>query len=160
MALESAAQFIDDLVATNPAAGDPIAQGDDHIRLLKAVLKRSLPGVSEPRKSVVAFGSYDERSSATATVLADFGISSITDEGPGRVRTNFTTAFGDSNYTFLTDVSDAEYSQDAPDMESAIVYVSSVRRVFTTSAQIQSYAEVSGALAYRDAFHAMFIAIN
>ena len=47
MALESAAQFIDDLVETNPAAGDPIAQGDDHIRLLKAILRRCFPGLDE-----------------------------------------------------------------------------------------------------------------
>ena len=47
MALESAAQFIDDLVEANPAAGDPIAQGDDHIRLLKAVLRRCFPGLDE-----------------------------------------------------------------------------------------------------------------
>ena len=38
--------YIDDLVETNPAAGDDIPEGDDHIRLLKSVLKNSFPSVS------------------------------------------------------------------------------------------------------------------
>lgn len=38
MALESVST-IDGLVSTNPTSGDPKSQGDDHIRLLKAVLK-------------------------------------------------------------------------------------------------------------------------
>ncbi len=46
MALETGT-FIDDLVATNPVAGDLVNQGDDHIRLLKEVLRNSFPGLSE-----------------------------------------------------------------------------------------------------------------
>jgi hypothetical protein len=38
MALESAT-VISDLVITNPVSGDPVSQGDDHMRLIKAVLK-------------------------------------------------------------------------------------------------------------------------
>lgn len=44
MALESGT-YIDDLVATNPASGDELHTVDDHIRLIKAVLKASLPGL-------------------------------------------------------------------------------------------------------------------
>lgn len=44
MSLESAT-FLDGLVATNPVAGDNVSQGDDHIRMLKAVLKGSFPNV-------------------------------------------------------------------------------------------------------------------
>ena len=36
--------FINDLVTTNPTSTDPKAQGDDHIRLVKQVVKNSLPG--------------------------------------------------------------------------------------------------------------------
>ena len=46
MALESPT-YINDLVSTNPASGDPVSQGDDHIRNLKAVLRASFPGLSE-----------------------------------------------------------------------------------------------------------------
>tara|TARA_B100000315_G_C14488769_1_gene546513 strand:+ start:45 stop:788 length:744 start_codon:yes stop_codon:yes gene_type:complete len=42
MALESAT-YISGLVAANPPGTDAISQGDDHIRLIKTVLKASLP---------------------------------------------------------------------------------------------------------------------
>jgi len=42
MALESAA-FISGLVSANPPGTDAISQGDDHLRLIKTVLKASLP---------------------------------------------------------------------------------------------------------------------
>jgi hypothetical protein len=46
MGLESAA-FISGLVATNPVgATDSIAQGDDHIRLVKSVLQATFPNAS------------------------------------------------------------------------------------------------------------------
>lgn len=40
------ATYVNGLVETNPPNGDPMAQGDDHIRLLKAVLKASFPLVN------------------------------------------------------------------------------------------------------------------
>jgi hypothetical protein len=45
MALE-AASFISDLVSANPAGPDGMAQGDDHIRLIKSVLKSTFPNLS------------------------------------------------------------------------------------------------------------------
>lgn len=45
MGLETA-NYVADLVATNPTTNDPVAQGDDQIRLLKAVLKASFPLVT------------------------------------------------------------------------------------------------------------------
>jgi len=42
MGLESAS-FVNDLVTTNPGATDAKAQGDDHLRLIKAALKSSFP---------------------------------------------------------------------------------------------------------------------
>jgi len=38
--------YISQLVATNPLATDPISQGDDHLRLIKAVLKNQFSGLS------------------------------------------------------------------------------------------------------------------
>lgn len=40
--------YINDLVTTNPAATDQVAQGDDHLRFLKTVLKATLPNASKP----------------------------------------------------------------------------------------------------------------
>lgn len=45
MALETGT-YISDLVATNPAAGDSPSQGDDHLRLLKALLLATFPGIT------------------------------------------------------------------------------------------------------------------
>lgn len=45
MALE-AASFLDDLVDTNPPGGDRLKQADDHLRLLKTVLKATFPGLT------------------------------------------------------------------------------------------------------------------
>lgn len=46
MGLETGS-FVSDLVSTNPVVGDDVAQGDDHIRLLKTLLKATLPGGSK-----------------------------------------------------------------------------------------------------------------
>jgi hypothetical protein len=46
MALESG-DFITALNELNPTAGDPVAQGDDHLRLLKHVLLNSFPGLNQ-----------------------------------------------------------------------------------------------------------------
>jgi len=48
MALEDltgSGKYIDDLVSTNPTATDNVAQGDDHIRGIKNVLKLTFPSI-------------------------------------------------------------------------------------------------------------------
>lgn len=45
MALESGT-YISDLVTTNPAAGDNVSVGDDHLRLLKALIKATWPNLT------------------------------------------------------------------------------------------------------------------
>ena len=45
MALESAS-WVTQLVDTNPVVGDPDGEGDDHLRMLKPVLKNSFPSTS------------------------------------------------------------------------------------------------------------------
>ena len=53
MALESAT-YINSLVNTNPSGSDSISQGDDHIRLIKSVLKNSFPNVASATTPIVA----------------------------------------------------------------------------------------------------------
>ena len=43
MPIESGANYIGDLNALYPPSGDPVSQGDDHIRLIKTVLQNSFP---------------------------------------------------------------------------------------------------------------------
>ena len=45
MALESGS-FLNDLVTTNPASGDLVSQGDDHLRLVKTVLQGTFPALA------------------------------------------------------------------------------------------------------------------
>ena len=52
MALESAT-YISGLVTTNPTGSDSISQGDDHIRLIKTVLKNSLPNITTITQPIV-----------------------------------------------------------------------------------------------------------
>lgn len=44
MGLETAT-YIDDLNTGNPAAGDNVSQGDDHLRLIKQVLQNTFPNI-------------------------------------------------------------------------------------------------------------------
>lgn len=61
MGLETAT-FVDDLVVTNPLGTDTIPQGDDHLRLLKTVLRNTFKGASR------AFYLPATTSSQTSTV--------------------------------------------------------------------------------------------
>lgn len=47
MSLESA-QFIHQLNASNPSGADRLKEGDDHIRMLKAAIKATFPGIGGP----------------------------------------------------------------------------------------------------------------
>jgi microcystin-dependent protein len=83
MALESAT-YINDFVATNPVSTDAVAQGDDHLRLLKAVLKASLPGIAAPRyleqaRADVASASAPDIWAATTNYVNITGTTTITD---------------------------------------------------------------------------------
>lgn len=40
--------YIDDLVTTNPTSSDSATQGDDHLRLIKSVLKATFPNIDGP----------------------------------------------------------------------------------------------------------------
>ena len=56
MALESAT-YVSGLVATNPTGSDSISQVDDHLRLIKTVLKNTLPNADEAINGVHTSGS-------------------------------------------------------------------------------------------------------
>jgi len=45
MALESAS-WVTQLNSSNPTATDPVSEGDDHLRMVKTVLKNSFPSTS------------------------------------------------------------------------------------------------------------------
>ena len=72
MALESAT-YISGLVDTNPSGSDSISQGDDHLRLIKSVLKNTLPNADEAINGIHTGGTAP---SPTTTGLVWFDTSS------------------------------------------------------------------------------------
>ena len=59
MALESAT-YVDGLVITNPTGSDSISQGDDHIRLIKKVLKNTFPDAASAVKGVKKITHFED----------------------------------------------------------------------------------------------------
>jgi len=82
MALESGT-YVKDLVSTNPPGTDAISQGDDHIRLIKSVLKNSFPSNSNAPIVPDISGNGDKylqvNSGATATHWVTLDVDSLTE---------------------------------------------------------------------------------
>ncbi len=64
MALEGAT-YVNGLVATNPTGSDPISQGDDHLKLIKDVLKKTFPGSDQGVNTIHA------SATAPSSIVAD-----------------------------------------------------------------------------------------
>ena len=76
MALETGT-YVDDLVITNPTGSDSISVGDDHIRLIKKVLKNTFPNADSASEAILAV-SHNSRAGYTdvrTTVMSDSGLS-------------------------------------------------------------------------------------
>lgn len=84
MSLE-AATYVNDLVSTNPVGSDVKSQGDDHIRLLKTVLKATLPGLTH----------------AVYLDTASADVASATTTDIGAVTSNFVRITGTTTITSL-----------------------------------------------------------
>ncbi len=83
MGLE-AASFLDDLVTTNPVSSDTVAQGDDHLRLLKTVLKATFPSLTraiylEKARADLASASSPDLWAQTTNYVNITGTTTITD---------------------------------------------------------------------------------
>ena len=64
MALESAT-YIDGLVTSNPTGSDNISDGDEHIRLIKTVLKNTIPNAASATVPIIKFTTTAQATSAT-----------------------------------------------------------------------------------------------
>jgi hypothetical protein len=60
------AQYVSGLVSTNPATGDNVSQGDDHLRLLKAVLLNTFPDAGKPFRLPKAEGITEDETVAAS----------------------------------------------------------------------------------------------
>ena len=80
MPLESAT-YLNNLVPSNPASTDTVSQADDHIRLIKQVLKSTFPNINAPvtatpaqLNSAVPAGFIGMWSGSLATIPAGWGL--------------------------------------------------------------------------------------
>jgi microcystin-dependent protein len=87
------ANFVNDLTTTNPVTSDVVAQGDDHLRLLKNVLKNTFPG-------------YDRA----------FPIPTMVSQS-----TNFAPILGSMNTTFLVSTAGGIVNATLPSLAAADV---------------------------------------
>lgn len=97
------ATYISTLVATNPPSGDQVAEGDDHLRLLKSVLLASFPNIAgavTPTHTVL--NGLDGRVTAleTSTGLLDNGVTVVPISGVLEQAEPF-NANSTLNYTYL-----------------------------------------------------------
>ena len=103
MALETST-YIDGLVTTNPTSSDNVGDGDNHIRLLKSVLKNTLPAVSGAItgthtviNSAVALATAGTNANTASTLVkrdasGNFIAGTMTGNVTGNVTGNSTTA--------------------------------------------------------------------
>lgn len=62
------ASYISQLVDTNPVVGDPVGEGDDHIRMIKDVLKTNFSGINSSGTTAIT-SSADELNYNDVTTL-------------------------------------------------------------------------------------------
>ena len=103
MGLESAS-WIDDLVVTNPVVGDQVSAGDDHLRLIKTVLKACFPSAGKAWRFPTS-----ETKSANYTVLStdQNKLLSVDATAAGRTMTLPTLAAGDAGWQIIIQKSDS-----------------------------------------------------
>ena len=70
MAVESAT-YISQLVDTNPVVGDPVGEGDDHLRMIKEVLKTNFSGVNSSGTTAVTATATEMNLLSGVTALGD-----------------------------------------------------------------------------------------
>lgn len=94
MGLE-AASWIDDLVITNPPGGDTKRQGDDHLRLIKTVLKACFPNATK----AFYFPNTASKTANFTVVAADMHKTFYVDTAAGEVTATLPTlAAGDAGW--------------------------------------------------------------
>ena len=69
--------YISDLNSSNPVAGDPVNEGDDHIRLIKSTVKATFPSVSGAVTSTHTELNLLDGVTANTTQLNYIGISTL-----------------------------------------------------------------------------------
>jgi len=83
MALEdlTGTKYLDDLNASNPAAGDNVSEGDDHIRGIKNVLKLTFPNIDAAVNATPTELNYVDGVTSAIQTQLDAKVSNVTHTG-------------------------------------------------------------------------------
>lgn len=106
MGLESGS-FISNLQISNPTTGDPVSQGDDHLRLIKSVLKTQFPGSSGTGFSKAIIATEDEINyldGVTSNIQSQ--INAASSSIPAGTRMLFVQYAPPAGWTLVTDFAD------------------------------------------------------
>lgn len=107
--------YIDDLVATDPTATDPLSQADDHIRNIKRVLKQTFPNITGPVTKTQA--QLDSTHAATADSATTAGACT------GNAATATTAAACTGNAATATNATNATNAGNADTVDSKHIAV-------------------------------------
>jgi len=151
MALETAT-YLDSLVVTNPAGGDQLSTADDHVRLLKACLKRTFPNIAGEvsasagglNQAAIGAVSVSFAASASYALSADFATSA-----DGAVSAQFATS--------ATNATSAVFATSATNASSAVFATNATNAVNATNATSSGFAtSANHALSAQGAVSAQF----
>jgi len=132
MALENAA-FVDGLVIENPSGSDTIAQGDDHIRLIKKVLKATFPDADAAQSLFPSSGFYATMSNGTLVNGSEVKQAFNVDTGTGF---DLKGEYDTSNYRFTPTVAGYYFITHTITVESVL--------------SVSQYGKVLQAILYKD----------
>ena len=104
MALEdlTGTKYLDDLVETNPAAGDNVSEGDDHIRGIKNVLKLTFPNVDAAVNATPTELNYVDGVTSAIQTQLDAKVTNATHTGDVTGATALTIAAGAVDIAMLS----------------------------------------------------------
>ena len=104
MALEdlTGTKYLDDLNSSNPAAGDNVSEGDDHIRGIKNVLKLTFPNVDAAVNATPTELNYVDGVTSAIQTQLDAKVSNATHTGDVTGATALTIAAGAVDIAMLS----------------------------------------------------------
>jgi hypothetical protein len=159
MALETGT-VIADLTATNPTASDPKSQGDDHLRLLKTVLRQSYAGFTGAvLVTGTDGGAADAYTLTPTTALLAYANKMLVEFTPNATSATTTPTLNISGLGAKTIISQAGAALAAADLVSGRTYLCAydgtyMRLISVTTAYVDAVRDYATQLAFSAALPA------
>jgi hypothetical protein len=159
MALETGTN-VGDLTATNPTASDPKSQGDDHLRLLKTVLRQSFAGFTGAiLVTGTDGGAADVYTLTPTTALLAYATKQLVEFTPNATSATTTPTLNISALGAKTIISQAGAALLAADLVSGRTYLAAYdgtyfRLISVTTAYVDAVRDYATQLAFATALPA------